>query len=136
MFGAFVRANRSPTGQTVETYGRCHGAPFYLDSNWVRLRNNRANDTRASLSSSFNEALMAAARPKLHCRLPLRWLWTLFGSTKPVDGSYVASDEHTTLYLHKTDACSTCELFHGDIRTAKQSHKRHKQQSDQASILR
>lgn len=33
MFGAFVRANRSPTGQTVEKYGRCHGAAFYLDSN-------------------------------------------------------------------------------------------------------
>lgn len=136
LFQAFVRANRSPTGRTADKNGRYHGATFYLDSKWVVLRNGRTNDSRPSFSASFIAALEAAGYPAVHSDIPLRWLRDYFGSTMRLHGSYVSSDQHTTLYPHKTDACSTCEFFSSDIRTAKQSLKRHLQQPDQASMQR
>lgn len=138
LFVAFVEAHRSPTGRTPDKHGRYHGAAFYLDSKWVVLRAARSSvsDTRPCFSADFNAALVAAGMQKVHCDVPLRWLRALFGSTKRVDGCYVPSDQHTTLYPHKTDACSTCVLFRSDLRTANQTLKRHKQQDDQGSSQR
>lgn len=74
--------------------------------------------------------------PSVHEDVPLRWLRALSGSTKRVNGSCVASDEHGTLYPHKKDACATCEMFHADLRSEKQALKRHMQQHDQESPVR
>lgn len=137
-FVAFVRAHRSPTGRTADKWGRFHGAAYYLDSKWVVLRSSRNNplDTRLSFSSSFNAALVAAGLPMVHGDIPLRWLKALFRSTKKIEGTVVPSDEHTTLYPHKTDACATCGFFLADIRQAQMVLKRHRQQNDQASLER
>lgn len=136
LFVEFVRAHRSPTGRTADKNGRFHGAAFYLDSKWAVLRNIKSDDTRVSFYSSFDAALAVSGRQPVHTDIPLRWLRSLFGSTTRIGGRLAPSDQHTTLYPHKTDACSTCEFFHADLRAAKQSLKRHNQQSDQASMQR
>lgn len=46
------------------------------------------------------------------------------------------SDEHTTLYPHKIDACSTCLLLAAEIRSERQALKRQLQQNDQATVGR
>eukprot|EP00170_Pyropia_yezoensis_P001602 contig_6943_g1606 len=134
-FSGFVRAHRSPTGRTADKHGRLHGAAFYLDAKWTVLRDPVNEDnSRQSFSSSINAALVAAGPPIVHGDVPLRWLRLLFGSTKRIDGSIVPSDEHLTLYPHKTDACSTCLYLSAEIRSETQVLKRHLQQNDQATM--
>ena len=60
---------------------------------------------------------------------------------KPPSGTTMASwfnedfgissvNGHTTLFPHKTDACSVCCTFTVDLNSAKMSIQRHKQQKD------
>lgn len=136
-FSEFVRAHRSPTGRTADKHGRPHLAAFYLDAKWTVLRDPVNEDnSRLSFSSSFNAALVAAGLPIVHGDVLLRWLRLLLGFTKRNDGSIVPSNEHTTLYLHKTDACSTCLCLSAEIRSETQVLKRHLQHNDQATMDR
>lgn len=136
-FTELVRAHRSPTGRTADKSGPFHWAYYYLDSRWDILRNSRsAGDTHESFSAAFNIVLVAEGLPKVHDDTLLRWLRSLFGSSKIVDGISVPSDERTNIYPHKTDACATCERYHFDLRSEIQALKRHLQQLDQGSLNR
>lgn len=137
-FARFVWAHRSPTGRTADKWGRFHGASFYLDAKWVALRGTRQKGTtsRQTFSESFNEALIADGLPAVHADVPRRWLREMFGSFKRLEGRSVPSDEHTTLYSHKTDAFATSCFFQEDPRQANQTLKRHRQRSDQESLDR
>ncbi|OSX75738.1 hypothetical protein BU14_0223s0011 [Porphyra umbilicalis] len=125
LFVVFVRAHRTPTGRTPDKNGRYHGAAYYLDAKWKVLRmaaDKVSGDcARLSFSAGFIEALVASGRAKVNGEVPLRWLKEYFGSTLRVDGMAVPSEEHTTLYPHKTDACSTCECLRADLRSARQA---------------
>lgn len=137
-FSRFVWAHRSPTGRTADKWGRFHGALFYLDAKWVALRGTRQNGTtsRQTFSESFNKALIADGLPAVHADVPRRWLREMFGSFNRLEGRSVPSDEHTTLYSHKTDAFATSCFFQEDPRQANQTLKRHRQRSDQESLDR
>ena len=140
LFVAFVRAHRTPTGCTSDKSGRYHGAAYYSDAKWTVMRcvgdNKGVGETRLSFSAAFIEALVASGMPKVNNEVPLRWLKEYFSSTRRVDGMMVPSEEHTTRYQHKTDACSTCECLRSDLRSARQVVKCHAQQSDQGFLIR
>jgi len=140
LFVAFVRAHRTPTGCTSDKSGRYHGAAYYSDAKWTVMRcvgdNKGVGETRLSFSAAFIEALVASGMPKVNNEVPLRWLKEYFSSTRRVDAMMVPSEEHTTRYQHKTDACSTCECLRSDLRSARQVVKCHAQQSDQGFLIR
>ncbi|OSX75235.1 hypothetical protein BU14_0245s0017 [Porphyra umbilicalis] len=140
LFVSFVRSHRTPTGRTPDKNGRYHGAAYYLDAKWKVMRmasdKEKGDSTRHSFSAGFIEALTVSGQAKVNGEVPVRWLKEYFGSTLRVDGRPVPSEEHTTLYPHKTDACSTCECLRADLRSARQVLKRHEQQSDQGSLNR
>jgi len=140
LFLAFVNKHRSPTGRTADKSGRYHGAAYYLDAKWVVLRPGRSKngvvDNRRCFSEDFNHSLVSNGLPRVHPDVPLRWLRELFGSTRRIEGILRPSDEHTTAFPHKTDACATCELLQADTRHSKQVLRRHEQQEDQGTIDR
>ena len=140
LFKIFIRKNRSPTGRSADKTGRFHGAAYYLDSKFKVLRTPKPKDgvadTRLSLSGAFNDALVSAGLPRVHSDMPAKWLLLLFGSRHRIDGVMQPSDEHTTIYPHKTDACPTCELLLADLRHSEQSLKRHEQQADKDTMTR
>lgn len=61
---------------------------------------------------------------------------TLAATTVHRGGTYGPSEQHTTIFPHKTDACALCVLFSSDVARAEQSLKRHKQQADQGTLSR
>lgn len=51
------------------------------------------------------------------------------------EGVLVPSDKYKYLYLHKTDACSNCQILKKSVRSLTQRQKRNTQQGDQGSLL-
>eukprot|EP00168_Porphyra_purpurea_P018079 TRINITY_DN6567_c0_g1_i8.p1 TRINITY_DN6567_c0_g1~~TRINITY_DN6567_c0_g1_i8.p1 ORF type:complete len:647 (-),score=61.99 TRINITY_DN6567_c0_g1_i8:223-2163(-) len=134
-FADFVLAHRSPTVGPLTRTAEATGG-LLPEAKWVVLRPRSEADTRPSFAASFNQALVASGRQPFHLDVPLRWLRELFGSKTRVGGSHQPSDDHTVLCPHKTDACAMCENLRENFRQSQQSLERHRQQSDQASLVR
>lgn len=133
----FVRLRRSPTGTTVDASGRMHGAAFYLCAKWDTLRplyNAASPDTLPSFFFDFIAALEGSGIKPPSSRSIARWFDADFGSTSQRGGVSVASQEHTSVFPHATDACATCVVLNADVARSEQSLKRHKQQEDQRSM--
>lgn len=148
-FQKFIIANRQPTGRTIQLDGRAHGAVFYLDVSLTSFRPNAENeeDMFCSVVFRFIKALGShwVAPPQLY-RKPVkrfqsvaattleRWMKADIGTLKLVDECRVPSDDHTTIYPHKTDACARCEIMCAELDYLSQGKQRHEKQNDIGSL--
>lgn len=145
-FRMFVVAHRQPSGRTIHKDGRSHGAMFYLDAVFDSIRNKEDDigQSKTSVADVFNVALregwdrmssVKVFKPVAGSTLDT-WMKEDFGSVSYRDGKRIPSDQFTTIYPHKTDACARCETLKASLRSLEQQRKRHKQQHDQGSLLR
>ena len=149
LFRTFVEMNRQPTGRTISDMKRSHGPVFFMNAVFrtIRMRVDDPDQKSNSVAETFNESLRktwidanSVAQEKEFNTVAgstvETWFKEDFGPRKLVNGILAPSDEYTSIYPHKTDACYTCEILNKDMRSLQQRKKRHEQQDDQGSLLR
>ena len=136
LFCEFIKEHRAPTGRTQDHSGRYHGAEFYLTSQLTQVKTQSGRDTadpNGCLELVFRKAILGREdavsrklKPPSGSSIRI-WLDEDFG-IKSEHG-------HTTLFPHKTDACSLCSSFDVDISSTQMFIKRHEQQTGDAGSL-
>lgn len=129
-FMRFVKEHRQPTGRTLQSDGRYHGAEFYLNSNFMAIKQQTGNNRKqlpASqvLSSAFNAAISPSR--SLGDTTIMRWFRSEF--------NIGSQHGHTKLFPHKSDACSRCEELLQDMRSVEASLRKHKLHVEDAGSL-
>lgn len=128
-FRAFVRPNRAPTGRKPDNIGLHHGAVFHVDARWEALEASKI-DKRRSFCTDVVQAGKSAFGRSGAGRTVCEWFQVDFGIRVFVDGTNKPSPEHTMLFLHKMDACSTCGVVRAGIQSTKQCLSWKRQQGD------
>lgn len=147
-FKMFVIAHRQPTGRTLQSDGRSHGAMYYIDSIFECMkRKDATEESQASLADVFNTALRIGwssipstpSRPRadfkaISASTLTAWLREDFGSIKYEEGVRKPSDQFTSFYPHKTDACAKCEILKSSIRSLTRRRDRFKSNNDKEKV--
>ena len=150
LFRKFIRRKRSPTGRTEDECGRCHGAKYYLDSQFLQLqkvdacasrkfRNNRPDFN--ILTSVFRDELKSLdSQLEINLIIPSHraiadWFREDFSSTSTTfeDGTEAG---HTVIHPQSKDACSQCCKLKTDMNSVQASISRHKHHKEKQGLLK
>lgn len=133
---SFVRGNSAPNGRTPDKHGRCYGARLYLDARFLVYKKKDEADTRLAFSTAVVRAMSSIepflSNPKMRVtpRTAYQMFREEFGRRRVVNGVSEHNNNFTTIYPHKSDACADCVRYREQVRSDRQTLKRHQQQMD------